>query len=308
MVQRNQAAGRLLFHDRRSRSAAHGVIQFVAVGTPPDEDARRPAIRGRCGRAPSASTMNEYKVIVDKSTVRSARADRVRAAGAGRITKTRLLAHFSVGVQPGVLHQWKAARRWKTSCVPTVSWWEPTMPGDRTDARALRAVQRNHERLIVMDIKSVELTKYAANAMLATASRHRTSSPTLAEILVPISSHVRHGIGSGPRIGYIFSTPAAATAAPASPRTCRRCSAPRGQRRRVAGIEGSGRCQRRAKTYPAEKDCAEIRQRPVRQAHRALGSGVQANTDTCAKRPAAYLSPKACGKSGATVSAYDPAP
>jgi len=205
MVQRNQAAGRLRFTTDVAESAAHGVIQFVAVGTPPDEDGSADLQYVVAAARAIGQHMNEYKVIVDKSTVPVGTADRVRAAVQEELQKRGSALNFSVVSNPEFLKEGAAV--------------EDFMRPDRIvvgtdDAKAtelMRALyapfQRNHERLIVMDIKSAELTKYAANAMLATRISFMNELANLAEILGADIEHVRHGIGSDPRIGYHFLYP-----------------------------------------------------------------------------------------------------
>ena len=205
MVQRNQAAGRLRFTTDVAESAAHGVIQFIAVGTPPDEDGSADLQYVVSAARAIGQHMNEYKVIVDKSTVPVGTADKVRAAVQEELQKRGSKLNFSVVSNPEFLKEGAAV--------------EDFMRPDRIvvgtdDAKAtelMRALyapfQRNHERLIVMDIKSAELTKYAANAMLATRISFMNELANLAEILGADIEHVRHGIGSDPRIGYHFLYP-----------------------------------------------------------------------------------------------------
>ncbi|MDO8892698.1 MAG: UDP-glucose/GDP-mannose dehydrogenase family protein [Sulfurimicrobium sp.] len=205
MVQRNQAAGRLRFTTDIAESAAHGVIQFIAVGTPPDEDGSADLQYVVSAARAIGQHMNEYKVIVDKSTVPVGTADKVRAAVQEELQKRGSDLSFSVVSNPEFLKEGAAVEDFMRPDRIVVGT-------DNTRATELMRTlyapfQRNHERLIVMDIKSAELTKYAANAMLATRISFMNELANLAEILGADIEQVRHGIGSDPRIGYHFLYP-----------------------------------------------------------------------------------------------------
>ena len=202
MVRRNVEAGRLRFTTDVAESAKHGTIQFIAVGTPPDEDGSADLQYVVAAARAIGQNMQEYKVIVDKSTVPVGTADRVRAAVQEELGKRGAQLEFSIASNPEFLKEGAAV--------------EDFMRPDRIvlgadDARAVDLMRslyapfnRNHDRLIVMDIKSAELTKYAANAMLATRISFMNELALLAEKMGADIEHVRHGIGSDPRIGYHF--------------------------------------------------------------------------------------------------------
>lgn len=202
MVAKNVAAGRLHFTTNVEESVAHGVIQFIAVGTPPDEDGSADLQYVTDAARQIGRYMNEYKIVVDKSTVPVGTADKVRAALAEELKARGSSAEFSVVSNPEFLKEGAAV--------------DDFMKPDRIvigadDARPVAAMrqlyapfQRNHERLIVMDVRSAELTKYAANAMLATRITFMNELANLAEKLGADIELVRQGIGSDPRIGYHF--------------------------------------------------------------------------------------------------------
>ena len=202
MVKRNVAAGRLRFTTDVAESAKHGAIQFIAVGTPPDEDGSADLQYVVAAARAIGQNMQEYKVIVDKSTVPVGTADKVRAAVQEELSKRGAKLEFSIASNPEFLKEGAAV--------------DDFMRPDRIvlgadDARAVELMrslyapfQRNHDRLIVMDIKSAELTKYAANAMLATRISFMNELAMLAEKMGADIENVRHGIGSDPRIGYHF--------------------------------------------------------------------------------------------------------
>ncbi|TRZ64994.1 MAG: UDP-glucose/GDP-mannose dehydrogenase family protein [Rhodocyclaceae bacterium] len=202
MVAHNRSAGRLHFTTDVASAVAFGNILFIAVGTPPDEDGSADlqyvleAARG-IGRH-----MSGYKVVVDKSTVPVGTADKVKAAIAEVLRERGVNIDYSVVSNPEFLKEGAAV--------------EDFMKPDRIivgadDARAIEVMrqlyapfQRNHQRLILMDVRSAELTKYAANAMLATRISFMNELANLAEKLGADIELVRSGIGSDPRIGYHF--------------------------------------------------------------------------------------------------------
>ncbi len=202
MVKRNVAAGRLHFTTDIEEGVAFGTIQFIAVGTPPDEDGSADLQYVVTAARNIGRHMQDYKLVVDKSTVPVGTADKVRAALAEELQKRGADLPFSVASNPEFLKEGAAV--------------EDFMKPDRivvgTDnehaTELLRSLyapfQRSHERLIVMDIRSAELTKYAANAMLATRISFMNELAVLAEKLGADIEHVRQGIGSDPRIGYHF--------------------------------------------------------------------------------------------------------
>ncbi len=205
MVAKNRSAGRLHFTTDVAAAIAHGQVIFIAVGTPPDEDGSADLQYVLSAARSIGRHMHDHKVIVDKSTVPVGTADKVRAAIAEELTIRGCFIDFSVVSNPEFLKEGAAV--------------EDFMKPDRivigsSDSRAIEAMrqlyapfQRNHERLIVMDVRSAELTKYAANAMLATRISFMNELANLAEKLGADIELVRHGIGSDPRIGYDFLYP-----------------------------------------------------------------------------------------------------
>ncbi|MEO5630249.1 MAG: UDP-glucose/GDP-mannose dehydrogenase family protein, partial [Thermomonas sp.] len=207
MVKANHAAGRLHFSTDAQAGIAHGDIIFIAVGTPPDED----------GSADLkyvlavANTIGEYlqrpSVVVDKSTVPVGTADRVRATIAAALQARGADIPFDVVSNPEFLKEGAAV--------------EDCMRPDRIVIGADSAVaieqlkrlyapfNRNHDRIVAMDVRSAELTKYAANAMLATKISFMNEIANIAEHVGADIEQVRKGIGSDPRIGWHFIYPGA---------------------------------------------------------------------------------------------------
>ncbi len=205
MVKRNVAAGRLHFTTNINESVDYGEVQFIAVGTPPDEDGSADLKHVLAAARNIGQYMNSAKVIVDKSTVPVGTALKVQNVIQEELNKRQLSIPFSVVSNPEFLKEGAAI--------------EDFMRPDRIvvgadDTHAIEVMrhlyapfQRNHERLILMDVKSAELTKYAANAMLATRISFMNELALLAERLGADIERVRQGIGSDPRIGYQFLYP-----------------------------------------------------------------------------------------------------
>ncbi|MHB1098295.1 MAG: UDP-glucose dehydrogenase family protein [Burkholderiales bacterium] len=205
MVQRNVAAGRLHFTTSIEESTAFGNVQFIAVGTPPDEDGSADLQYVTAAARNIGRHMTEYKVIVDKSTVPVGTADKVRAAVAAELTKRGADIPFAVVSNPEFLKEGAAV--------------EDFMRPDRIvigteDVRAIALMRdiysqfnRNHDRIVVMDVRSAELTKYAANSMLATRISFMNELAILADKLGADIEQVRLGIGADPRIGFHFLYP-----------------------------------------------------------------------------------------------------
>jgi UDPglucose 6-dehydrogenase len=202
MVRRNVAAGRLRFTTDTAESARHGVIQFIAVGTPPDEDGSADLQYVVAAARAIGQHMQDYKVIVDKSTVPVGTADTVRAAVREELERRGAKLEFSVASNPEFLKEGAAVEDFMRPDRIVVG------ADDEKAVQLMRSLyapfQRNHERLIIMDIRSAELTKYAANAMLATRISFMNELALLAEKMGADIENVRHGIGSDPRIGYHF--------------------------------------------------------------------------------------------------------
>jgi UDPglucose 6-dehydrogenase len=202
VIRRNVAANRLRFTTDVAESVAHGLVQMIAVGTPSGEDGSADLQYVLAAARNIAAHMTEYKVIVDKSTVPVGTADKVRAVVQEELDRHGLKINFSVVSNPEFLKEGAAIEDFNRPDRIVVG---------ADDERAVKVMhdmyapfQRNHDRLIVMDIKSAELTKYAANAMLATRISFMNELANLAEKVGADIEHVRKGIGSDQRIGYHF--------------------------------------------------------------------------------------------------------
>ena len=202
VVKRNRAAGRLHFTTDVERAVRFGTVQCIAVGTPPGEDGSADLQHVIAAARTIGRHMTEYRVIVDKSTVPVGTADKVRTALAEELRRRGADTPFAVVSNPEFLKEGAAV--------------EDFMRPDRIvvgadDERAIQIMralyapfQRNHDRFFLMDLRSAELTKYAANAMLATRISFMNELANLAERLGADIEEVRRGIGSDPRIGFHF--------------------------------------------------------------------------------------------------------
>jgi UDPglucose 6-dehydrogenase len=202
VVRRNVAAGRLSFTTNIERAAHFGTVQFIAVGTPPDEDGSADMQYVTAAARNIGKYMNDYKVIVDKSTVPVGTADAVKAVIAAELKSRGINTPFSVVSNPEFLKEGAAIDDFMRPGRIVIGCEDERAA---LNMRALYApFQRHHDRLIVMDVRSAELTKYAANAMLATRISFMNELANLAEKVGADIEQVRKGIGSDPRIGYDF--------------------------------------------------------------------------------------------------------
>jgi UDPglucose 6-dehydrogenase len=207
MVHSNAQAGRLRFTTDVKEGVAHGLFQFIAVGTPPDEDGSADLQYVLAVAKGIGEHMDEYRVVVDKSTVPVGTADKVRAKIQETLKARGKQLEVDVVSNPEFLKEGAAIDDFMKPDRIVIGTDNP-----RTTEllRALYApFNRNHDRLVTMDIRSAELTKYAANAMLATKISFMNELANLAERLGADIEKVRLGIGSDPRIGYHFIYPGA---------------------------------------------------------------------------------------------------
>lgn len=205
MVHRNVTEGRLSFTTDVVAGVAHGLFQFIAVGTPPDEDGSADLQYVLAVAQSIGDHIEDYRIVVDKSTVPVGTADRVRATLQQRLDARGKAVEFDIVSNPEFLKEGAAIDDFMKPDRIIIGTDNP-----RTTEllRALYApFNRNHERIIAMDIRSAELTKYAANALLATKISFMNELANLAERLGADIEKVRTGIGSDPRIGYHFIYP-----------------------------------------------------------------------------------------------------
>ena len=205
LVKDNQQAGRIKFTTDIKEAVSHGVFQFIAVGTPPDEDGAADLQYVLAVAKSIAENMNGYRIVIDKSTVPVGTADKVKETILQVQSERGVDIDFDVVSNPEFLKEGAAIDDFMKPDRIIVGTDNP-----RT-AELLKALyapfNRSHERIITMDVRSAELTKYAANAMLATKISFMNELANLAELLGADIEHVRNGIGSDSRIGYSFIYP-----------------------------------------------------------------------------------------------------
>jgi UDPglucose 6-dehydrogenase len=205
LIRRNTEAARIEFTTDAAQGVEHGLFQLIAVGTPPDEDGSADLRYVLAAARSIATHMSRYCVVVTKSTVPVGTADKVRREIEATLKERGAGIEFDVVSNPEFLKEGAAVQDFMKPDRVVVGTDNP-----RT-TELMRALYepftRNHDRLIVMDIRSAELTKYAANAMLATKISFMNELANLAERLGADIEKVRVGIGSDPRIGYSFIYP-----------------------------------------------------------------------------------------------------
>jgi len=205
LVQANVEAGRLQFTTDAELGVKHGRIQFIAVGTPPDEDGSADLQYVLAVAKTIANYMEEHRIIVDKSTVPVGTADKVSECVASVLAERGVAIPFDVVSNPEFLKEGAAVADCQKPDRIIVGTDSPAVEEKMRELYA--PFNRNHEKLIVMDVRSAELTKYAANCMLATKISFMNEIANLAERLGADVEKVRQGIGSDPRIGYSFIYP-----------------------------------------------------------------------------------------------------
>lgn len=205
LVQRNTGAGRLRFSTDLAEGVAHGEVVFIAVGTPPDEDGAADLQHVLAVAHGIGTVLEDYRVVVNKSTVPVGTADKVKNAIQKALTSRNREVDFSVVSNPEFLKEGAAIEDFLKPDRIVVGI------ADERSKEIMRELygpfNRNHERLLFMDIRSAELTKYAANAMLATKISFMNELANIAERVGADIETVRLGIGSDPRIGYHFIYP-----------------------------------------------------------------------------------------------------
>ncbi len=305
MVRRNVAAGRLHFTTDVEKAVHHGTIQFIAVGTPPDEDGSADLQYVLAAARNIGRLMTDYKVVVDKSTVPVGTAAKVKAAIADELHKRAVDIPHSVVSNPEFLKEGAAVEDFMRPDRIVVG------ADDDQAIHLMRALyapfQRNRERLIVTDVKSAELTKYAANAMLATRISFMNELANLAEVLGADIEMVRQGIGSDPRIGYHFLYPGCGYGGSCFPKDVKALIKTAHddaniKLRVLTAVEEANDAQKHVLTGKIKGRFGDLKGR-----HFALwGLAFKPNTDDMREAPSRELIADLFA-AGATVTAYDPA-
>jgi UDPglucose 6-dehydrogenase len=300
IVKRNRAAGRLRFSSDVAASVAHGELQLIAVNTPPGEDGSADLQHVLAAARAIARHMKSWKLVATKSTVPVGPADKIRD-----VLKKGTSAPFAVVSNPEFLKEGAAVADF--------------MRPDRViigadDARAVALLrqlyapfQRNHERIMVMSVRSAELTKYAANSMLATRISFMNELANLAEAIGADIEEVRRGIGSDPRIGYQFLYAGAGfggSCFPKDVKALQRSALEAGRPLRVLGaVEAVNEAQ---KHVLAEKVKARLGKDLRGRTLAVWGLAFKANTDDMREAPSRTVIADLLA-AGAAVRGYDPA-
>ncbi|HNT39002.1 MAG TPA: UDP-glucose/GDP-mannose dehydrogenase family protein [Rubrivivax sp.] len=305
LVQRNAAAGRLQFTTDTAAAVAHGTLQFIGVGTPPDEDGSADLQYVLAAAASIGRHMKDYKVIVDKSTVPVGTADRVRQTVAAVLAERGLAdLGFAVVSNPEFLKEGAAV--------------DDCMRPDRIivgadDERAILLMRalytpfmRNHDRLQLMDVRSAEFTKYAANAMLATRISFMNELARLAERVGADIEMVRRGLGSDPRIGTHFlyaGTGYGGSCFPKDVQALIHTGRENGVELEI--LQAVERVNARQKQVLVDKAVARFGQKLSGRTFALWGLAFKPNTDDMREAPSRVIVAELLAR-GARVQAYDP--
>lgn len=304
MVIRNHQQGRLHFTTNAEEAVNFAEIQFIAVGTPPDEDGSADLQYVLAVAKTIATHMNGFKVVIDKSTVPVGTADKVKNAMAGVLADRGTEFDYEVCSNPEFLKEGAAV----------ADFMKPDRIVIGTGSKHVEAVMRelyapfnrNHDRIFFMDVRSAELTKYAANAMLATKISFMNEMANLAEQVGADIEAVRQGIGSDPRIGYHFIYPGCGYGGSCFPKDVQALARTAGQvgydaqlLNAVEAVNNNQKTRLMAKLnthYEGELSGKTIA---------VWGLSFKPNTDDMREAPSRVLM-EALWEQGATVRAFDP--
>ena len=304
LVARNVQAGRLHFTTDVSVSVAFGEVQFIAVGTPPGEDGAADLQYVLAAARNIGRHMTARKIIVDKSTVPVGTADKVRGAVAEALADRGETIDYSVVSNPEFLKEGSAIKDFMSP--------ERVIVGaDDEDAiavmrRIYSPFQRTHDRVMVMDVRSAELTKYAANAMLATRISFMNEMAGLAEALGADIEQVRRGIGADSRIGHHFLYPGAGYGGSCFPKDVQALVRTAGEHglpmRVVQAVEAANDAQ---KLRLAQKTVARFGEDLTGRRFALWGLAFKPNTDDMREAPSLQVIAELTAR-GAEIRAYDP--
>ena len=304
LVHRSLEKGRLKFTTDAVAGVRHGLFQFIAVGTPPEEDGSADLSHVLAVAETIGRHMTEFRIIVDKSTVPVGTADEVRERIDRTLGERSVNLEFDVVSNPEFLKEGAAVTDFMKPDRIVVGTDDP-----RT-AELLRSLYepftRNRDRMIVMDVRSAELTKYAANAMLATKISFMNEMANVAERVGADIEKVRLGIGSDPRIGYSFIYPGAGYGGSCFPKDVKALIYSAREHgldaRLLASVEA---VNERQKSVLFEKINSYFHGKLSGRTLALWGLAFKPNTDDMREAPSRTLM-DALWSAGATVRAYDP--
>ena len=304
MVKRNRAAGRLQFTTDIVAAVNHGALQFIGVGTPPDEDGSADLQYVLEAARNVGRHMSDYKVIIDKSTVPVGTGERVRAVVAEELARRGLAIDFSVVSNPEFLKEGAAVDDFMRPTRVVIG------ADDERAISLMRALYspfiRNHDRLLVMDVRSAEFTKYAANSMLATRISFMNELALLADQLGVDIELVRNGIGSDPRIGYHFLYAGAGYGGSCFPKDVKALvSTARASGLDLHVLNAVQAANERQKHVLVDKIVARFGEDLSGRQFAMWGLAFKPNTDDMREAPSRVVISELVRR-GATVKAYDP--
>jgi UDPglucose 6-dehydrogenase len=304
MIRRNAQAGRLRFTTDVAEGVAHGLFQFIAVGTPPDEDGSADLRYVLAVARTIGEHMQDFKLVIDKSTVPVGTADKVRETIADVLAARGADIEFDVVSNPEFLKEGAA--------IDDFNKPDRIVIGAERE-RSIELIEnlyapfnRNHNRMIVMDVRSAELTKYAANAMLATKISFMNEMANIADRVGADIERVRVGIGSDPRIGYHFIYPGAGYGGSCFPKDVRaleRTARQHGYQGRL--LEVVEHINDEQKKVLFEKINAHFEGKLKGRTLALWGLAFKPNTDDMREAPSRDLM-EALWAAGAQVRAFDP--
>ena len=303
-IERNVEAGRLEFTTDVKKAVDYGLFQFVAVGTPPDEDGSADLKHVIAVAKAIGENMNDYRIVVDKSTVPVGTADKVKAEIQAQLDARASSLEFDVVSNPEFLKEGAAIGDFMKPDRIIVGTDNP-----RT-TELLKTLyepfNRNHDRMITMDVRSAELTKYAANAMLATKISFMNEVANIAEQVGADIEKVRIGIGSDPRIGYHFIYPGAGYGGSCFPKDVRALAKSASQVGYTAELlDAVEAVNFRQKDRLFDKISAHYGGDVAGKTIALWGLAFKPNTDDMREAPSRVLM-ESLWKAGASVRAYDP--
>ena len=308
LIDRNRASRRLQFSTDIPASVAHGDVQFIAVGTPPDEDGSADLQYVLNAARNIGRHMSGFKIVVNKSTVPVGTALRVRAVIADELSRRNARQDFSVVSNPEFLKEGAAVDDFMRPDRIVIGS-DADEAGERAREQMKRLYapfNRNHERTRNMDVRSAEFTKYAANAMLATRISFMNELANLADVVGADIESVRRGIGSDPRIGYDFlyaGTGYGGSCFPKDVRALVQTASEHGRTMRILGaVEAVNEQQ---KKILIEKITERLGEDLSGQTVAVWGLAFKPNTDDMLEAPSREVVTGLL-KRGATVRAYDP--
>lgn len=304
LIHRNKGQGRLSFTTDAKAGVEHGLFLVIAVGTPPDEDGSADLRHVLAVARTIGTHMNEYKVVITKSTVPVGTSDKVKATVAATLLARSANVDFDVVSNPEFLKEGAAIADFMKPDRVIVGTDNP-----RT-AELLKALYdpftRSHQRMLVMDLRSAELTKYAANAMLATKISFMNELANLAERVGADIEKVRTGIGSDPRIGYSFIYPGIGYGGSCFPKDVKalaRTARDAGRESQLlTAVEAVNDAQKRVLFDKISRHYGSVLKGKTIA---VWGLAFKPNTDDMREAPSRVLM-EALWEAGATVRAYDP--